>query len=107
MWYISKVIQALKPYLDRGAMDPSAYMDRADWLRVLKDLDLDEVSLRDHRYDCVIHLVTAAKGAESFYSLETNTVRSEGLDMAKAIDDKIMNSWNGFYFHITTSCLLC
>jgi hypothetical protein len=81
--------------MDRGTMDPSAYMPREDWLRVLKDLQLDEAALRDHRYDFVIHLVTAAKGAEKFYSLDNNTVRSEGLDLARSVDDKIMNAWNG------------
>ncbi|KAJ3327793.1 hypothetical protein HDU91_004266, partial [Kappamyces sp. JEL0680] len=65
---------------DRGAMDPSAYMKRTDWLRMLDDLGLDEVALRgtaswadvDHRYDCIFHLVTAAKGAEAFYQVQNN-----------------------------------
>ncbi|KAI8892428.1 AAA domain-containing protein [Globomyces pollinis-pini] len=75
---------------DRGTMDPSAYMPRKDWLRVVKDLNMDEVSLRDHRYDCVVHLVTAAKGAESFYTLENNNTRSE-----------VMNAWVGHSsFHV-------
>jgi hypothetical protein len=80
---------------DRGAMDPSAYMSREEWLRALKELSLDETELRDHRYDCVIHLVTAAKGAESFYTLENNQVRSESIEFARQLDDRIMNAWNG------------
>lgn len=33
---------------DRGALDPSAYMERDLWLKMLKELDLDENALRDH-----------------------------------------------------------
>ena len=76
-------------------MDPSAYMPREDWLKVLQELRLDEAALRDQRYDFVIHLVTAAKGAENFYSLDNNTVRYEGLELARSTDDQIMNAWNG------------
>ena len=54
---------------DRGAMDPKAYMSEELWYKMLAELGLDEVELRDHRYDAIIHLVTAAKGAESFYTL--------------------------------------
>ncbi|KAJ2991243.1 hypothetical protein HDV02_003903, partial [Globomyces sp. JEL0801] len=89
---------------DRGAMDPSgiffysellAYMDRNEWLRMLHELQLDEVALRDHRYDCVVHLVTAAKGAEAFYSLENNATRTEGLELAASLDTAVMNAWVG------------
>ncbi|KAI8922263.1 hypothetical protein DFJ77DRAFT_17388 [Powellomyces hirtus] len=80
---------------DRGAMDPSAYMPREGWLRMLKEMNLDEAQIRDHRYDCVIHLVTAAKGAESFYTLSNNKERSEGLDLARNVDTLTMNAWLG------------
>jgi AAA domain len=80
---------------DRGAMDPSAYMDREGWLRMLGEMGLEEVSLRDHRYDCIIHMVTAAKGAESFYTLETNATRTEGLELAAKLDTAVMNAWVG------------
>ncbi|KNC99130.1 uncharacterized protein SPPG_05389 [Spizellomyces punctatus DAOM BR117] len=80
---------------DRGAMDPSAYMSRTAWLQMLKELNLDEVAIRDNRYDCVIHLVSAAKGAEAFYTLENNRARSEGLDAARELDATVMNAWLG------------
>lgn len=80
---------------DRGAMDPSAYIDRPQWLKIINELHLDEVSIRDNRYDCVIHLVTAAKGAEEFYSLGSNVARSEGLELARSLDSAVMNAWNG------------
>jgi len=30
------------------------------------------------RYDCVLHLITAADGAEDSYTLENNATRTEG-----------------------------
>ena len=76
-------------------MDPSAYMPREQWLQMLKEMGLEEVALRDHRYDCVVHLVTAAKGAESFYTLDNNSTRTEGLDLAARLDTAVMNAWVG------------
>ena len=80
---------------DRGCMDPSAYMKREDWSRMLYELGLDEVALRDHRYDAVFHLVTAAKGAEAFYQVENNATRTEGIELARHLDDLVMKSWLG------------
>jgi CYTH domain-containing protein len=80
---------------DRGAMDPSAYMPRKLWLKMLDDLGLVEQKLRDHRYDAVIHLTTAAKGTEAFYTLENNSTRTEGLQLACEVDDLVMNAWLG------------
>ena len=34
--------------------------------------------------------VTAADGAESFYSLENNNTRSEGADLARELDKKVL-----------------
>ena len=41
------------------------------------DLSIDKI--RDKRYDLVIHMSTAADGAEKFYNNDTNEARSEGL----------------------------
>jgi hypothetical protein len=71
-------------------MDPSAYIDRDSWLKMLNELELEEIDIRDHRYDIVVHLVSAAKGAEAFYSAENNTVRSEGLELARKLDSTIV-----------------
>lgn len=46
---------------------------------------LDERSLRDGRYDGILHLVTAACGAEEHYSLENNEVRSESVEVARDV----------------------
>lgn len=52
---------------DRGTMDGSAYVEKHIWNRILSEHDLNEHKLRDSRYDLVIHLSTAANGAEKFY----------------------------------------
>ncbi|KGL47696.1 ATP/GTP-binding protein [Porphyromonas cangingivalis] len=80
---------------DRGTMDISAYMDRNMWQAMLDELSLPEVTLRDARYDAVIHMVTAANGAEEFYTTENNAARHEGLELAREIDSRILNAWTG------------
>ena len=54
---------------DRGLMDGSAYMKPECWQTLMDEKGWSEVTLRDRRYDAVIHLVTAANGAEEFYNL--------------------------------------
>eukprot|EP00287_Rhodomonas_sp_CCMP768_P026442 CAMPEP_0202848072 /NCGR_PEP_ID=MMETSP1389-20130828/77137_1 /ASSEMBLY_ACC=CAM_ASM_000865 /TAXON_ID=302021 /ORGANISM="Rhodomonas sp., Strain CCMP768" /LENGTH=53 /DNA_ID=CAMNT_0049525879 /DNA_START=29 /DNA_END=186 /DNA_ORIENTATION=- len=53
-------------------MDASVYCDKPTWQRVLDANGLSP-DASDSRYDGVIHLVTAADGAEDFYNLESNT----------------------------------
>lgn len=55
----------------------------------------NEAELRDNRYDQIIHLVTAANGAEQFYSLESNFTRTETLEMARDIDARLSKAWLG------------
>jgi hypothetical protein len=63
---------------DRGVMDGSAYVDDATWKQILANAGIDDnVSAREGRYDAVFHLVTAANGAERFYTLDNNLARSE------------------------------
>lgn len=80
---------------DRGAMDPGAYISRSEWTSVLTELNMDELILRDQRYDCVIHLVSSAIGAEKFYSSESNSTRYENLETAKKVDELLANQWIG------------
>ncbi len=51
-------------------------------------LGLDSVQLRDARYDHVIHMVTAAIGAEAFYQVTNNDTRKEGIEQARERDTK-------------------
>jgi hypothetical protein len=39
---------------------------------LLEEVGMDLLTARDMRYNAVFHLVTAATGAESFYTLENN-----------------------------------
>ena len=49
------------------------------------------MAIRDARYNQVVHMMTAAKGAEKFYQLDNNPSRSEGLAMARDLDTKAAN----------------
>lgn len=79
---------------DRGALDNKAYMTDADFAVVLNSLGLNEVELRDN-YDAVFHLVTAAKGAEKFFTTANNAARTETVEQAAALDDKLLAAWTG------------
>lgn len=80
---------------DRGAMDPSSYMKAEQWQTLLDNNNWNNVSLRDARYDQVIHLVTAAQGAEEFYTLANNHSRSEPVEEARKLDKITQQSWVG------------
>lgn len=80
---------------DRGTMDISAYMEPTVWQALLDELGLSDVKLRDARYDAVIHMVSAAIGAEQFYTTENNNARTEGIELAREIDNKILKAWTG------------
>ena len=79
---------------DRGALDNKAYMNDAEFGEVLEALGINEVELRD-QYDAVFHLVTAAKGAVEFYTTSNNTARTETVEEAAALDDKLIAAWTG------------
>ena len=79
---------------DRGAMDNRAYMDELEFSQVFEELGTTEVRLRDS-YDAVFHLVTAAKGAEQFYTTENNQARYETVEQAAALDDRLIAAWTG------------
>ncbi|MBR6029518.1 MAG: AAA family ATPase [Clostridia bacterium] len=79
---------------DRGALDNRAYMTEAEFQWVLGALGTDEVTLRDD-YDAVFHLVTAAKGAERFYTTANNAARYETPEEAVRVDNRIIAAWTG------------
>ena len=79
---------------DRGELDNKAYMTDEEFAEVLGFLGKTEIELRDD-YDAVFHLVTAAKGAEEFYTLENNGARYESVEEAAALDDKFIAAWTG------------
>lgn len=79
---------------DRGAFDNKAYCTKEEFSSILAEQKLSEVEIRD-RYDGVFHLVTAANGAEEFYTTENNVARKESSEEARALDAKLIDSWTG------------
>ena len=92
----AKTMDAPKVLLvcDRGALDNKAYMNDLEFAEVLEFLGTNPIDLRD-KYDAVFHLVTAAKGAEEFYTTTNNTARTETVAEAAALDDKLIAAWTG------------
>lgn len=84
---------------DRGAMDISAYMTPEMWEEITALAGTNSSVLRE-RYDAVLHLVSAADGAEQYYTTATNATRyeqmnEEGLRIARELDKKVIKAWTG------------
>lgn len=84
---------------DRGAMDISAYLSPELWEELTADCGVTSAMLRE-RYDAVLHLVSAADGAEEFYTTANNAQRyekadAEGLALARMLDKKVISAWTG------------
>ena len=94
--------------LDRGVIDNVAYCTPEAWSMVLEELGTTTARLRDGRYDHIIHLVTAANGAEPFYSLEQAgqegeggevSARTESVEQARELDVQTLDAWSGAKNH--------
>ena len=91
-----------KPVLivcDRGTMDISAYIKPEEWDEITRMAGTNNNELHE-RYDAVLHLVSAADGAEQYYTTATNATRyeqanEEGLRLARELDKKVINAWTG------------
>jgi len=79
---------------DRGIRDPEAYIGRQHYLELLDRCGVSPAETYN-RYRAVIHLVTAADGAEEFYTLENNAARSESPEQARELDRNTLNAWIG------------
>ena len=64
---------------DRGAMDISAYMEPEIWNSITRAVGTSTSELRQ-RYDAVLHLVSAADGAEQYYTTANNAQRYEQMN---------------------------
>lgn len=78
---------------DRGLMDGSAYLSQEQWEVLQNELGLFGQDLRENRYDQVIHMMTAADGAEQSYSLGNNQARSEDIKTSIELDKKLRDAW--------------
>lgn len=91
-----------KPVLivcDRGTMDISAYITPEEWEEITQMAGTNSNALFE-RYDAVLHLVSAADGAEQYYTTATNATRyeqanEEGLRIARELDKKVIKAWTG------------
>lgn len=78
--------------LDRGSADAFGYLTENEAEQLMKKYSLSQSALLA-RYDAVIHLVTAANGAEEFYTLKNNNARIESPEEARRQDLCIQNAW--------------
>ncbi|KAH8389654.1 hypothetical protein KR215_001677, partial [Drosophila sulfurigaster] len=86
---------------DRGVMDASAYISKDKWEKMMAANKWNPVEMRDNRYNQILHLVSAANGAEDFYSTEDHACRSEGVELARELDYKSAAAWVGHpYFDV-------
>ncbi|KNC50072.1 uncharacterized protein AMSG_05836 [Thecamonas trahens ATCC 50062] len=81
-------------FCDRGAMDARAYMSASLWQAMMDENNWSNVAIRD-RYTVVVHLVTAAIGAEEHYEYGPGTPRQEPPEVARELDRKIRMAWLG------------
>jgi CYTH domain-containing protein len=80
---------------DRGVMDSAAYLSTEAWTAVLAEHGWNETLLRDVRYDAVLHLSSAADGAETAYSAASNPARTESVEEARYFDLRARDAWTG------------
>lgn len=80
---------------DRGIQDGAAYMEPEQWEHVLHAHNWQVVDVREGRYNAVFHMVTAAEGADAFYTLENNDARTETPEEARVMDRKTQKAWLG------------
>lgn len=80
---------------DRGITDCQAYVDESIYRGAIQEHGLNKYLVRDSRYDAVIHLKTAADGAEEHYTLANNSARYESIEQARIQDSKVIRVWIG------------
>ncbi|MDD4195506.1 MAG: AAA family ATPase [Syntrophorhabdaceae bacterium] len=80
--------------LDRGIMDVRAFLTDDVFNGILKKKGMTRAAIR-HRYDGIIHLVTAADGAPDYYTGENNSARLETAEEALRIDRRTQEGWLG------------
>ena len=76
---------------DRGTLDNKPYMSPEEYEQVLSILGMNEIDMRDS-YDAVFHMVTAAIGAEKYYTLDNNRARTESAEEAARLDDGLISA---------------
>jgi hypothetical protein len=98
---------------DRGILDSKGFTDDAGWQRLLKTVNEQDAraeftdSYILQRYDAVIHMETAARGAEKYYKwgetrddLGQKVFRREDPEMARQQDKDMQRVWKDHPRHI-------
>ena len=80
---------------DRGLLDGAAFCTAEEWGEATKLAGLRPAQVRDINYDLIIHMVTAAEGAEKSYSLANNRARRETAEEARSADIRSQKAWIG------------
>lgn len=94
-------------------------ISKEKWEKMLQTNNWNTIELRDNRYNQILHLVSAANGAEEFYTTEVSFLllwvwsnanctsfqdhacRSEGVELARELDYKSAAAWVGHpYFDV-------
>ena len=76
---------------DRGILDNRAYITYEEFQEMLDKKGMTEEEILE-RYDLVIHLVSTAVDKEWIY--EGTDTRQEGIEEAKALDERTMRTWS-------------
>lgn len=79
---------------DRGLMDGKAYCPPGAFEKIAGGFSLSAVDIFS-RYDLIIHMVSAADGAEEFYSTDSNHERMESAEEARFIEKRTLHAWDG------------
>ncbi|MDO8522854.1 MAG: AAA family ATPase [bacterium] len=79
---------------DRGAKDVKAHLPEGVFEAICEEEGLTLADVQDC-YKVVIDMVTAADGAENYYTLENNKARQENAEEARMADIRTREAWNG------------
>jgi len=80
--------------MDRAWHDGGAYTPEDLWREMMEEADAKKLAPLSG-YDGIVHLVTAADGAEAYYTLDNNSSRFETAEQARAADRRTLAAWQG------------
>lgn len=78
---------------DRGILDNRAYISDEEFKSLIDAKNITEADIL-HRYDLVLHLVTAADGKAEYYTTANNKARTETVEEAIEKDRRTMEAWS-------------
>ena len=85
-------------FFDRGLGDFRAYVEPEDWNLLLIGFRFEQDDIFK-RYHQVLHLTSAALGAEKHFTNENNPARNCPPEVARYLDRKTLDAWKGHPKH--------